>query len=376
MQICLQTKAVKKIIFCAVTLVVCVGAAVLSVKTQNLSNHENATVNAQKSKYLATGNNNSQNPVLSPQNINEPEFSKMNNESAKNSSVVDFKGGINKISTVRRDAEITVYNHKSNTNEQMLLEDYIIGCVCAEMPASFDLQALMAQAVAVRTFSVRKMLYDNSDSHKNAHVCTDYRHCQSYLSKEEYMALGQTATEQYEKIKQAVYGTNGVIAMYDGEPIMAVYHASSGVATKDCADVWGGEIPYLVSVPAPEDKSVCAKEYEFSYKQLSNKLSEASDVAVQCFSPSQVTVSSTANSKSLSISNVNFEPSQIKKSLNLRSEYFDVALNEDKVVFKTYGYGHLVGMSQYGADALAKQGKSYIDILKYYYKGIELGCLN
>lgn len=174
----------------------------------------------------------------------------------------------------------------------MNLEDYVAGCVFGEMPMSFEPQALMAQCVAVRSFTVRQMTMGTS-KHKNADVCTDSGCCQNFAKTESMNEIDKR------KLFDAVSATRGIIMTYDDMPIEAVYHASSGEYTLSSEDVWGGRVEYLRSVPSPEGEA-----------ELTSVL-----------------------------------------------------------------YGHRVGMSQHGANLLAKEGMNYIDILKYYYSGISFSFL-
>jgi len=268
---------------------------------------------------------------------------------------------------------INVYFHQTGKTEQMSLEEYIVGVVLSEMPSSFSSQALMAQAVAVRSFTCYKAKNGGLSSHRDAAVCTDYRHCQSYISPEEYVKKGDYARQAVEKIREAVEATRGICAVYEGEPIMAVYHASSGSGTKNSSDVWGGEIEYLSAVPAAEKLDVCCEEYEFGYDELEKKLSDEKG-SVSCFSVLGRQVSCQTGDSglvtSMDFSGRIFDSGELKRKLGLRSEEFSAVLSDDGITFIAYGYGHRVGMSQYGADALANKGYGFMDILKYYYKGI------
>lgn len=178
---------------------------------------------------------------------------------------------------------------KNGRVEEMELEEYVKGCLLGEMPISFETQALMAQSIAIRTFTVRQSTLGKS-KHKNADVCTDSACCQSFLNP----ADKKISEDNMKKLCDAVNATRGIIMVYNGEPIEAVYHASSGEYTLSSEDVWGGRVEYLRSVPSPEGEA-----------QLASTL-----------------------------------------------------------------YGHRVGMSQQGANLLAKEGKRFTEILGYYYTGI------
>ena len=217
---------------------------------------------------------------------------KMNNEINKNAKI--YISDENVLENTQGKETLVRVKLENGSVVQMQTEEYVLGCVLGEMPLTFESQALMAQSVAVRSFTYRRMLLGSS-KHPEAHVCTDYRCCQSYLSPESV----SVSEENLEKLTNAVKSTRGIVAVYQGEPIEAAYHASSGECTLDSEKVWGGKVEYLRSVKSPEGET-------------------------------------------------------------------DIYKN---------GYGHRVGMSQHGANILAGQGKSYIDIIKYYYSGVSLSFM-
>ncbi len=255
------------------------------------------------------------------------------------------------------------------------LEEYVAGCVLGEMPVNFEAQALMAQAVAVRSITVRKTLFPSA-SHPDADVCTDYNCCQSYISPDDE----RFSDNQIKKITDAVNATSGIVAVYDGLPIEAVYHASGGYSTLSSRDVWGGDVPYLVSVKSPEGENEFAKkEYFFSYGELSAELSEYASASVFCSRfGSNLAVSSGENNLAdgIRVGDTVFDKSTVKKALRLASSDFEMIKTDEGVKIVSYGYGHRVGMSQHGANILAGEGMNYMDILKYYYTGITLDFLS
>ena len=243
----------------------------------------------------------------------------------------------------------------------MPIDDYVVCVLAAEMPMSFDIQALMAQAVAVRSYTVRCALYGSK--HENADVCSDYRCCQACIMPSD---LSFDISKAYEAEK----ATKGIVAVYDGMPILAAYHASSCGTTKSSEEVWGGKVDYLVPVFAPEDKSVSAKTVVYDKKKVKSVLEAnglkgnfefISDKEGLCFCVK-------SEGKSL-------DEKMIQHLFGLRSDTFSVTEAADTCTFTTYGFGHGVGMSQYGADALAKDGYSFYEILKYYYTGISFAFL-
>lgn len=363
-------------------------AAVMLLVTALLYNtdtRETTAFSTKRGKYMSV-----ENKTVSPGEKQTDDAdtigkTKMNNLNDKNAKSVELAVnktniGVNTASKAVTDYPETlkVYFHNTGESVEMNLEEYIVGCVLAEMPSSFSSQALMAQAVAARSFTCYKWKNTGFSSHEDAAVCTDYRHCQSYISPSDYEKKGGYAKESLSKIRQAVEATRGICAVFDSEPIMAVYHASSGTGTKSCSQVWGGEVPYLTGVPAAEDMNVCSHDYTFSYDELEKKLSDEKG-AVSCFSVFGRAVSQQTDPNGIvtdmSFSGRTLESAELCQKLGLRSEEFSAVISEDGVTFTSYGYGHRVGMSQYGADALAKKGYGFMDILKYYYSGVEFSYI-
>ena len=238
----------------------------------------------------------------------------------------------------------------------MPLEDYVVCVLAAEMPLSFDLQALMAQAVAVRSYTVRCALYGSK--HENADVCSDYRCCQACI-------MPKDISFDISKAYEAVKATKGIVAVYDGMPILAAYHASSCGMTKSSEEVWGGKVDYLVPVFAPEDKSVSSKTAVYDKKKIKSVLEANGLYGNTEFISDDDGLCVCVKSESKSL-----DAKTIQRLFGLRSDTFSVTEDSDSCTFTTYGFGHGVGMSQYGADALAKDGYSFYEILKHYYTGI------
>ncbi len=380
MQKCLQKKnkihsGVKLFLITSAAVALVTAAMVYGTDTQ-----ETTLFGAKYGKYLSVAGVSKASPEKQSEDASDDEKTKMNNFGFENAKSVETAIGTSETAgsaacnlTGRFSDTITVYLHQTKETVQMKLEEYVVGVVLSEMPSSFSPQALMAQAVAVRSFTCYKMQNGGLSSHGDAAVCTDYRHCQSYISPAEYEKKGDYAKDALLKIREAVDATRGICAVYDSQPIMAVYHASSGTGTKNSEAVWGGKVPYLVGVEAAEDKSVCSANYKFSYGEIEKRLSDEKG-AVSCFSVLGRAVSQETDQNglvtSMSFSGRSFDRKEISDKLGLRSEEFSANLSEDSVTFTAYGYGHRVGMSQYGADALAKQGYGFMDILKYYYNGV------
>lgn len=269
---------------------------------------------------------------------------------------------------------VNVFNHILNQSENMNLEDYLIGVVAAEMPASFEEEALKAQAVAARTYTLYKSA---GESHPDGEVCTDPGHCQAYLTDEQmHTNWGNDYSLYFNKIKEAVYSTRGQVLTYNEEPVMAVFHSMGGGKTENSEDVWGSDIPYLVSVDSPgeEEATNYNSTVTVSFEDFKNKiLSEYPNASINSFLDiSQPVLSEGGHVKSMIIGAVTVSGTKLRSMFNLRSTKFYLTFEGGNVTFNVTGYGHGVGMSQYGANAMAKEGKTYKEILSHYYMGTTL----
>lgn len=265
---------------------------------------------------------------------------------------------------------VSVFNPTDNTTTTMNMTDYLTGVVAAEMPAAFEKEALKAQAVAARTYTMYKASLNEHD----ADVCTDFAHCQAYITNEEMKKVwGDDFDLYYNKIRDAVTQTEGEHLVYNEEPVMAVFHSMGGGFTENSADVWGEAVPYLVSVESPGEET--ATNYysscTVSFEEFKSKITSAFPEA-KIYSPEDVSdpiLTDGGHVKSIVIGSVSIPGTKIRTLFNLRSTKFDISFENDMVTFSVTGYGHGVGMSQYGANAMAKEGKSYTEILAHFYRG-------
>ena len=257
------------------------------------------------------------------------------------------------------------------TTELMDLEAYIAGVVLAEMPASFEKEALKAQAVVARTYTLRAE--NGKSKHEEAAVCTQSDCCQAYRSLDDYLADGGN-WENYEKVRRAVEKTRGEVLLYDGELIEATYFSCSGGSTEDAMAVWGADIPYLQAVESPGEEHAAYFEDEqiFTREEICNRL-EIEAWNGELFE--KMTYTSGGGVDIASVCGRDYTGTVLRKLLQLRSTSFTVTENENTVIFHTRGFGHRVGMSQYGADAMALEGHTYPEILAHYYRGTELALL-
>lgn len=281
------------------------------------------------------------------------------------------------------DKSVTITLNHNGTVESIALDEYLAGVVAAEMPALFPDEALKAQAVAARTYTMKKVAAAPAAEHGGAAVCSNPSHCKAYEPLSSFAASWNTAAEEYtEKITRAVAETDGEILLYNGEPITAVFHSTSSGKTENAADVWGGNVPYLVSVesagedasPSFEDEKTLTPE-EFKAK-FSEKYPNASFDANPENWITNISRSEAGGIKTITVAGVSVKGSDVRSVFGLNSTNFTVTYTDGKLHIKTRGYGHGVGMSQYGARAMALEGKSYDEILKSYYTGVILGKIS
>ncbi len=270
----------------------------------------------------------------------------------------------------------------TNTNEveEIKLDEYLVNVVSAEMPVDFDIEALKAQAIVARTYTIYKILNNNS-KHEGADICDSSSCCQAWVSKEDRFKRWDEnlAQENWNKISSAVNDTIGKIITYEGAPINAFFHSNSGGVTEVPFNVWGGSgYPYLqvVETSGEDAYSQYSSEVTLTKQELIDKLKESySDIEIDfnvenCIEILELTESGRV--KTVKFGNKNLSGVEARTLLGLRSTNFDITIDGDNIKFSVIGYGHGVGMSQTGADALAKQGLNYVDIIKHFYIGIEI----
>ncbi len=264
---------------------------------------------------------------------------------------------------------ISVLTH-DGTVCSMQLEDYLTGVVLAEMPASFEVEALKAQAVVARTYTLR------SRRHEGANVCMDSACCQAYISQTDYFASGGRA-EDAARVADAVLETVGEVLTYQGELIEATYFSCSGGSTEDAVAVWGTDVAYLRATASPGEEQ--AAHYRdtviFSWEEFAQKLGIEPEGDPRKWIGSASYTDGGGIEKIL-IAGREFTGVMLRQLLELPSTACTFYPGEDGVEIKTRGYGHRVGMSQYGADAMAEAGSDYKAILTHYYPGTTLETHN
>lgn len=252
----------------------------------------------------------------------------------------------------------------------MDMDDYLLGAVLAEMPADFEGEALKAQAVAARTFARRAFV--TGGKHGDGAVCTNYACCQAYIAPEDYQEKGGTQ-EDVAWVRSCVEATSGLVLTYEGALIEATYFSCSGGRTEDAVAVWGTEYPYLQAVDSPGEEN--AAHYrdtvwfmpEFFAGLLGLELTGNPE---EWFGETVYTDGDGVDT--MTIGGTPFRGTELRTRLGLRSTAFRVDVVNGEIRITTQGFGHRVGMSQYGADAMAATGADFTQILQYYYPGTDL----
>lgn len=260
-------------------------------------------------------------------------------------------------------SEITVYRSNGNVIN-LNMTDYLIGVVSSEMPASFNLEALKAQSVLARTYALK--------AKQTGKKLTDTVSTQSYIDIDQMKnKWGNSFNTYYNKIKNAVENTNGEYLSYNGNYIEALYHSTNNGKTESSLDVFGNYYPYLISVSSEYDKNASSylRTINMPLDAISNKLglSLNNDSVISILS-----YTDGGNIKEININGNNFSGKKVRELLGLRSADFDISISDNNANITTRGYGHGVGMSQYGANGMANAGYSYKDILSHYYPGTTL----
>lgn len=276
-----------------------------------------------------------------------------------------------------QDQERTIRVLDGGSVRDMALDAYLLGVTAAEMPASFEPEALKAQAVAARTYTLYQ-LASGGNHGDAADVCTDSACCQAYTSLEDArLRWGEEADVYEQKIRAAVADTDGEVILYGGVPILAVFHASSAGLTRSAGQVWQSDLPYLRPVDSPENGETVPSYYsrvEFTAAEVKEKLLAKVPDAV--FSDDKSTwlknaVRDSAGSvEHVDAGGVTVKGSTVRGALGLRSACFEWELQDGRFVFYVTGHGHGVGLSQYGANAMAAAGADHMAILTHYYTGV------
>lgn len=271
--------------------------------------------------------------------------------------------------------KINMYNHKTGKIQKIDIEEYLCGVLSGEMPSDFNIEALKAQAVAARTYVMYNQ-ENGSSKHKDSPVCTDYTHCQEYKDEKELKKLkGEDwIKNSYPIIKQAVNETKGHVITYDGNPILPLYFSTSSGKTENSEEVFSAEYPYLRSVDSPYDKysPKYTSTLKISNKDFVSKLKKAySNININEVNlSSQVKIVSRSDGgavNKIKLGDKEITGRDLRSILNLNSSNFEIEFDTNSLDFIVKGYGHGVGMSQWGAEGMAEEGYKYYEILSHYY---------
>lgn len=264
--------------------------------------------------------------------------------------------------------------------EEIKLDEYLYGVVSAEMPANFELEALKAQAVVARTYTIYKIINDGR-KHEGANICDNSACCQAWITKEDRLARWEENVREsnWNKIVEAVNSTQGKIITYGGLPINAFFHSNSGGATETTANVWGGTgYPYLQSVETSGEDiySQYSSEVILTKQNFIDKIKEKhSNFEIDFTQENSIKILEYTDGnrvKKIKIGNLELSGVEVRTLLGLKSANFTVTIEGENIKFQVKGYGHGVGMSQTGADSMAKSGSNYEEIIKHFYTGVEI----
>lgn len=306
-------------------------------------------------------------------------FTKRNN-TTQTAVVEDPKEDINKITyNYGQYNTVKLLHTKTGEVEELGLDEYLLGVVSSEMPASFENEALKVQAVVARTYTMYKII--NGSKHENADICDASTCCQAWISKEERLNKWkeEERNSNWEKIENAVYNTKGKIITYNNEPINAFFHSNSGGTTDTASAVWGGtNYPYLqaVQTSGEDTYSQYNSEVVVTKDEFISKIKEYhSNLEIDFNLENQIEILGYTEGeriKNIKIGNLELSGVEIRTIFGLKSAKFNINIEGDEIKFTVIGYGHGVGMSQTGADSMAKQGSNYEEIIKHYYTGVEI----
>lgn len=276
---------------------------------------------------------------------------------------------------------IDIYNADENKTIKMNIEEYLYGVLSSEMPSTFNEEALKAQAIAARTYVIYKIENNIKSGHKNAVVCTNSYHCQAYTSYENLKKIkGEDwIKSDYSKIKKVVDSTKGQILTYDSKAILPLYFSTSSGKTENSVDVFSTQYPYLVSVDSPYEEN--SPKYLTTYSVEKSKFIKyikntypKSNISLDKLDDEIEIESRTEGGcvKTIKVGNIKMSGISMRKIFNLNSANFTINCNNNEVKFTVKGYGHGVGMSQWGAEGMAQKGYKYYDILFHYFKGSDI----
>ena len=277
---------------------------------------------------------------------------------------------------------ITLLHKEKGEVEEVKLDDYLCNVVSAEMPADYEIEALKAQAIVARTYTIYKVL---NKKHDNADICDDSTCCQAWISKDDRLNRWDENKREsnWKKICESVNSTKGQIITYNNQPINAFFHSNSGGVTEIPVNVWGGTgYPYLQSVETSGENEYkqYLSEVVLSQDELINKLKEKyNDISIDFSNNDDIKILEYTEStrvKTVKFGNHELSGVETRSLLGLKSTNFEIIRDGDNIKFSVKGYGHGVGMSQTGADSMAKSGSTAEEIIKHFYTDVEIKGIN
>lgn len=312
----------------------------------------------------------------------------------KQKTKTNYKEAENK-EIIEKNVESEKYNYEIYSNIKLLhkktgeievlpIDEYLYGVVSSEMPASYDIEALKAQAIVARTYTLYQII-NSKEKHDGADMCDDYNCCQAWISKEDRINRWneEERSNNWEKIVNSVDTTQGKIITYNKEPIDAFFHSNSGGITETPTNVWGGtDFPYLQSVQTAGEEGYSSynSEEEFTKDELLNILKQNyKNVEINYAEEDSIRIEEYTKSgrvKTVKFGNIKLAGTEVRKIFGLKSTNFLIRMDSGKIKFIVTGYGHGVGMSQTGADSLAKQGIKCEEIIKHFYTNVEISYIN
>ena len=349
----------------------------------SIANETNISKNTNENNVAEASNNDSEKSNNSGNDSNSDNGSNSGNSgnSSNDSNSELTQEEINKLCDYNYNnySKIKLLHTKTGQVEEIPLDQYLLGVVSAEMPANFEEEALKAQAVVARTYTLYSIA--KSKKHENADVCDSPSCCQAWISKEDRLNKWEESkrNENWGKIFEAVNSTKGKVIKYNGDLIDAFFHSNSGGKTEEPVNVWGGSnYPYLQSVETSgEDAySQYSSEVVLSKDDFVKKIKEKhNNLEIDFNKEDAIKITEytdTNRVKTIKVGNLNLSGVEIRSILGLKSTNFQFSIDGDNIKFEVTGYGHGVGMSQTGADSMAKQGKKYDEIIKHFYTGVEV----
>ena len=306
---------------------------------------------------------------------------KENDKNMENDKAEEYK----EKDTIDYKANETIRVRCTKTSEiiAMDINDYLRGVVPSEMPPSYNLEALKAQAVVARTYTYRKMMTHGEG--EDADMCDDHNHCQAFYDKDTLFSIwkkrgfsDELIEEYWHKINEAVVSTQNQVIIYNGEYIKAFFHASSPYKTENIDQIWGGEkLPYLVSVEnkEKEDYANRTSQVVVNFQDFITKIKEKYEKEVtveECKFTCINEYTTSGRVKNIKVGKQIISAENLRTMFGLKSTDFKLEINNDSIIFNVTGYGHGIGMSQVGADTYANEGYNYIDIIRHYYTGVEI----